>query len=314
MELWLPNNKLISKEAWEEAIETIHNQVSSSQSSTATNQQLIKETFTEAVKNRLPTNNFGILFSGGVDSSFIALTIKNLGSKFTCYTVGFHDQAIQPPQDIIAAEKAAKQFNFDLKTRIFTLDEIESLVHQAIKILKPTKLHDAVSISVTTVILAATQLAYKDNINEFFGGLGAEEIFAGYHRHKKAEDVQAECWSGLKAMWSKDLIRDATIAAELKIKVHTPFLDEQLIKSAMSIPPEQKINQTDKKIILRQVAEQAGLPKEIAWRKKQAAQYGSGFDKAIEKLARKHGFKTKGEYLGSLYITCTSTTSPSATT
>ena len=40
-----------------------------------------------------------------------------------------------------------------------------------------------------------------------------------------------------------------------------------------------------------------GLKKEFAFRKKKAAQYGSNFDKAILKLAKKNGFKYKKEYL-----------------
>jgi len=52
--------------------------------------------------------------------------------------------------------------------------------------------------------------------------------------------------------------------------------------------------------VARIVAEEMGLPKEVAWRKKQAAQYGSKFDRAILRLARKNGFKFKKDYLASL--------------
>lgn len=44
-------------------------------------------------------------------------------------------------------------------------------------------------------------MAKKDNVDVLFGGLGAEEIFAGYGRHKEAfkqNRVHEECWSGLK--------------------------------------------------------------------------------------------------------------------
>jgi asparagine synthase (glutamine-hydrolysing) len=39
---------------------------------------------------------------------------------------------------------------------------------------------------------------------------------------------------------------------------------------------------------------------EIALREKKAAQYGSNFDKAIEQLAKKNGFKSKADYLKSI--------------
>ena len=51
---------------------------------------------------------------------------------------------------------------------------------------------------------------------------------------------------------------------------------------------------------MRKVASEAGVPQETAWRKKKAAQYGSGFDKAIEKLA-KEAKKSKSAYLSQFY-------------
>ena len=49
-----------------------------------------------------------------------------------------------------------------------------------------------------------------------------------------------------------------------------------------------------------EIAEDLGLPKKIAWRKKKAAQYGSKFDKALQRLMSKAGFKFKKDYLNSL--------------
>ena len=65
----------------------------------------------------------------------------------------------------------------------------------------------------------------------------------------------------------------------------------------MKIHPKLKIDNDTKKIILRLLAINLGLKKEFAMRKKVAAQYGSNFDKAIEKLAKRNDFKIKGDYL-----------------
>jgi len=61
-----------------------------------------------------------------------------------------------------------------------------------------------------------------------------------------------------------------------------------------------KLDKDSKKIILREAAEFIGLKKDFAWRRKQAAQYGSNFVNGIDKLARKSGFKLKKDYLQSL--------------
>ena len=43
-----------------------------------------------------------------------------------------------------------------------------------------------------------------------------------------------------------------------------------------------------------------GLSAEFAWRQKKAAQYGSDFDKALQKVARQSGKGLRREYLASL--------------
>ena len=101
-------------------------------------------------------------------------------------------------------------------------------------------------------------------------------------------------------MYLRDLLRDNKIAKHLNIELKTPCMDLNIVKAAMNVNPMYKIDKNDKKLILREIAEDFGLEKEFAWRKKKAAQYGSNFVKGIDKLAKKHGFATKKEYLQSL--------------
>jgi len=239
-----------------------------------------------------PKEKFGIMFSGGVDSSLITLLCKKKKADFICYAVG-----IENSTDIEAAKKAAKLLKIPLKYKIFTLEEAENIIKKVIKLLNTT---DIVKIGVGAVDYAVYLLAKKDNIDTFYTGLGSEEIFAGYERHTEAKDINKECWKGLKQMWERDFKRDLVIAEKLNLKYITPFLDDEVIKAAMQIPGKEKIDKDHKKIPLRKLAEELGLPKKIAWRKKQAAQYGSKFDRAILRLARRNNFKYKKEYLKSL--------------
>ena len=64
----------------------------------------------------------------------------------------------------------------------------------------------------------------------------------------------------------------------------------------------QKIDSLSNKKILRNIALDLGIPKEFSNRKKKGAQYGSGFDKAILRLAKRNGFKLKKRYIESLMI------------
>ncbi|MBI2654525.1 asparagine synthase C-terminal domain-containing protein [Candidatus Woesearchaeota archaeon] len=289
--------KLIPEDLWIKFVNRLENDFDNLETNQERAKRELARVIVEAVKKRV-VPKFGILFSGGVDSSLIAFVAKQLKCSFTCYTVG-----IEGSDDIAWAKKVANEYGFNLKYKMLSLYEFENVLKNVVKLLNDV---DIVKVSVGSVLYAAVKLALANNDNVLFGGLGSEEIFAGYQRHQDAlgnnnfEALHKECWNGLKQMWGRDLARDFTIAKALGLDLRTPFLDKDLIKIAMNVHPMFKLDKQNKKIILREAAEFIGLKKEFAWRKKQAAQYGSNFVNGIEKLAKKNGFKMKKEYLMSL--------------
>ncbi|MBR9683363.1 hypothetical protein GOV03_02375 [Candidatus Woesearchaeota archaeon] len=291
-ELWLKGKRLIPETEWMEEITSLKSKEQ------IKGKGELRKKLISAIEDRIPHKKFGIFFSGGVDSSLIAAVCKKAEADFVCYTVGFQDDVTKEPEDIIEAKKVASELGLNLKYKIFDLKEAEKIIKKTITTLKPVNKTDVVNIGVGAVVLAAISLGKEDNIDYFLGGLGSEEIFAGYERHNGVKDVNQECWTGLKAMWGRDLVRDFNLSKELKVTVRTPFLDSELIKCAMKLSGEEKINDKGNKVILREIAEE--FLGSFAWRKKKAAQYGSCFDKAIEKLAKKDGFKFKKEWLNKI--------------
>jgi len=302
-ELWEDNGQLIDRHKWGELIASLHSGEKVDYKKEA--KIVLKEKLISAIRRRVPENKaeivdtnknkkYGIFFSGGVDSSSIAAIAKIFNKNLVCYSVGFQDET-KEPEDIVEAKKVAEKLGFELKYKIFNLEEAEEIIRKTVEILKIHDKTDVVNVGVGAVIVAATELAKKDDIKFLFSGLGSEEIFAGYDRHGKAEKVNEECWQGLKNMLDRDLVRDFNLAKELGITIATPFLDKELITYAMQLPSEWKISKEEKKIILREVVEE--YLGDFAWRKKKAAQYGSCFDKAISKLAKKNGFKLKKDWL-----------------
>ncbi len=284
------NGTLISEKDWLEHVESMmcpEEQISKHQAV-----QKVKGALCDAVKKRVPKEKFGICFSGGVDSTAIALICRQLDADFICYSVG-----VKNSQDLQWSEKIGSSLNFVHKSHVLSMDELEETVKKVAWIIKEP---DVVKVGVGAVFYAAAELAGRDNIRILFSGLGSEEIFAGYERHAVSNDINGECWSGLKKMWSRDLTRDYAIAKALKIEVRTPFLDKELISAAMKIPGKYKIEGDIKKLVLREAALELGLAKEFAFRKKTAAQYGSRFNDMLDKIARKNGFKLKKAYLQSL--------------
>ncbi|MBU4493356.1 MAG: hypothetical protein KKA61_03215, partial [Nanoarchaeota archaeon] len=286
----IENKKLISQDEWRKYINSLKTEKIENNKEKCI--ELVKEKLINSIKKRtFNLKKFGILFSGGIDSLIIALICKKIGLNFNCYAIGLENS-----KDLEWAERTALALNLKLKTLTLELDETEKIIKRTIKILKQA---DIINVGVGSVIYAGIKLSKKDSINTLFTGTGSDELFAGYSRFENIKGINRECWSSLNNLF-KDLKRDFLIAKSQKTKLITPFLDEKVIKSAMEVPEKYKLNKNIRKYILREIAVDLGLPKEFAFRKKTAAQYGSGIDKAIKKLAKKNNFKYKKDYLKSL--------------
>ena len=95
------------------------------------NKNILKKELIEQIKKLCPKEKFGILFSGGVDSSFIAMICKQLKKDFICYTVGLENS-----EDIEYSKKAAHQLKLKLKIINLNLNSSEKLIEKTTKLLK----------------------------------------------------------------------------------------------------------------------------------------------------------------------------------
>ncbi len=262
----------------------------------ATTEKLIRE----AIRKRLPEKKFGIMFSGGIDSTLLAQICKQLGRDFTCYIAALKDKAKQEPEDLKYSKIVAKKLGFNLKIVEIDLDDVEDYLKKIIPLIENTSV---VRVGVALTLYAACEAASKDGNKVIFSGIGPEEIFAGYHRHKKSPDINQECLFGLLKLYDRDMYRDDVVAMRNNLELRAPFLDKKLVEYALRIPAKHKLNKDQDKLILRKIAMKLGIPKDIANRKKRAAQYGSNFDKALSKLARRRGHYFRPDYLKTFYPT-----------
>lgn len=282
------NGKLISEDNWKAYISKLENNIKD----TDNNKSILKEKLVKAIKKR-SQGKFGVAFSGGVDSSFISLILKKGNKEFTCFSVGLENSP-----DIQHAEMIAEFLKLKLKKTVLNIEQLEKSIPKVMKIVKS---RNVVSVGVGLVVYHVLELASQHDVSRIYSGLGSEEIFAGYHRHAEAlekgyKELHEECWQGLKNMWQRDFTRDYTLAKYFNAEFLTPFLDKEVIKTAMNIHPKYKLNKENKKIIFSEIADISGLG-QYAWRKKKAAQYGSQVQKALKKISKNNGFNYIKDYL-----------------
>ncbi|WP_406657627.1 diphthine--ammonia ligase [Methanolobus sp. ZRKC2] len=264
----------------------------------------IKNDFIELLENavsiRIPEEKFGILFSGGLDSTVIAYLCKKLkkeqGIDFTCYTAGLDDVQLAP--DIMHAQRLADELGLDLKIKKITLDEVEKYLKAVVPLVEDTNVP---KVGVALTMYAACIAAREDGIRVMFSGSGADELLAGYDRHKRSTDINRDCYADILKIYEKNTYRDDVVAMNNNIELRVPYLDKRFVDYCLKIPAQYKISEERNKLVLRETAIDLGLPEQVALRKKQAAQYGSRFDKAIGKLTKKAGFRTKTDYLKQFY-------------
>jgi len=251
-----------------------------------------------AVKKELKSEKkVGLFFSGGLDSSIIGKILVDVGADVLPITVG------EPKsEDVLFSKKTTEMmFRKHLLIRIN-----EKNVKEAIpNVIKITGERDVITVSVGCVVYFAAKYASKFGVKTVFTGAGSDELFAGYKSHEIAlrkglEEVNKECKKRLEGI-KKDIQRDKRICSYFGLNVKTPFLDKDVIETALNIPPEEKISENEKKIVLRKLAKDIGLPSIVYNRKKKAAQYGTKVQKIIKKIARNEKIETIEDFLKNVY-------------
>jgi asparagine synthase (glutamine-hydrolysing) len=233
----------------------------------------------------------GIIFSGGIDSVIIAWLAKRMVPEVICYTGG-----IRGSNDIVYARQIAKKLNLKLRVNELTQDEVEEMIPEVINTIEDT---NAGQVEVAIPVYAAVKLAHEDGINVMFSGQAADELFGGYAWYARV--VEKEGYQKLRDHMTQDLLllyketleREDKITMAHSIEMREPFLDIGVIRCSMGMDLKLNIKGASDilgKHVHRKLAQKLGIPKNIAYRIKEAAQHGSGMHSIFDTIARKHGF------------------------
>ncbi|HRO44685.1 asparagine synthase (glutamine-hydrolyzing) [Agriterribacter sp.] len=119
--------------------------------------------------------------SGGLDSSLISVLAAKHNSRLSTYTIATSDKdkkAEQMPEDERYAKKLAALHHFDHNEILVEADIINDLKEMVYTLDEP--IGDPAALN-THLICAA---ARKKGVKVLLSGMGADEIFFGYRRHK----------------------------------------------------------------------------------------------------------------------------------
>lgn len=264
-----------------------------------------KSAFISSIRKRVCLRRDGakvaILFSGGIDSTVIAIICNNFIPKdesIDLLNVAFKDDA----PDRLTAINAYEALSNLFPERIFNLvqinpsqNELEQLRSERIRFLIypcQTVLDDSVGCALWfasrgTGILYPNNDVYQSTATILLHGLGADEQLAGYSRHRRVyftsnrsiEMLEKELKMDLERLNHRNLGRDDRVVSDHGKEVRFPFLDEDLIGFLNHLPSEYKFNLDEtrgkgEKKLLRTLAQSLGLG-ELSFTEKRAMQFGS---------------------------------------
>ena len=224
--------------------------------------------------------NFGVLLSGGLDSSLITSIVNkiakeeyNIKTKIKTFSIGLSENSV----DLIAARKVAEFLDTDHTEFYFSSDEGISSIPTVIYY---TETYDTTTIRASTPMYLLTK-KIKEKYPElkvlFSGELSDELLCYLYGSNAPDEEsFQVETVKLVDNVHKFDALRANKTCMANSIEVRVPFTDPEYIKYVLSIPLKYKTfgklnpSRMEKHILRDAFNNENYLPKEILWRQKEA--------------------------------------------
>ncbi len=243
---------------------------------------------------------YGVLLSGGLDSSIVSAIAKKYANKRIesgdtqeAWWPQLHSFAIGliGSPDLIAAKKVAEHIGTIHHEVHFTVQEGLDAVADVIYHLET---YDVTTIRASTPMYLLARVIKSMGIKMVLSGEGADEIFGGYlyfHKAPSADAFHEETVRKLSKLHLYDCLRANKALAAWGVEGRVPFLDKEFMDIAMRLNPEDKMAKDGKmeKWILRKAFE-SYLPASVAWRQKEQFSDGVGYnwiDSLKELVAKK---------------------------
>lgn len=248
----------------------------------------LRSSLEDAVHRQLMSDvPYGVLLSGGLDSSVIAAITKKFASKRvesddkeTAWYPQLHSFAVglEGSPDLAAARKAADfigtvhhEVNFTIQEG---LDAIKDVIYHL-------ETYDVTTVRASTPMYLLARVIKSMGIKMVLSGEGSDELFGGYlyfHKAPNAKEFHEETVRKISKLHLYDCLRANKSLAAWGVEGRVPFLDKEFMDTAMRLNPEDKMIKDGKieKHIVRKAFEDY-LPESIVWRQKEQFSDGVGY-------------------------------------
>lgn len=255
----------------------------------STDKKVLQKALEDAVYRQLMSDvPYGVLLSGGLDSSIISAIAKRYAAKriennqqTDAWWPQLHSFAIglEGSPDLAAARKVADHIGTVHHEIHYTIQEGLDALRDVIYHIET---YDVTTVRASTPMYLLARVIRSMGIKMVLSGEGADEVFGGYlyfHKAPNAEAFHKETVRKISKLYLYDCLRANKSLAAWGVEGRVPFLDKEFLDVAMRINPEAKMasGKVIEKKILREIFEDL-LPESIVWRQKEQFSDGVGYN------------------------------------
>ena len=248
----------------------------------------IRQALRQAVKKQMMSDvPYGVLLSGGLDSSVISAITENFAehrieddSQSKAWWPRLHSFAVglKGAPDLAKARMVAEHIGTVHHEINYTIQEGLDAIRDVIYFIET---YDVTTVRASTPMYLLARVIKSMGIKMVLSGEGADEIFGGYlyfHKAPSAEEFHKETVRKLSKLHLYDCLRANKSLAAWGVEGRVPFLDKEFLDVAMRTNPEAKMcpGTTMEKRIVREAFSDM-LPQEIVWRQKEQFSDGVGY-------------------------------------
>ena len=248
----------------------------------------LREALEAAVKRQLMSDvPYGVLLSGGLDSSIISAVAKKYasrriesGDRDTAWWPQLHSFAVglKGAPDLAAARKVAEHIGTVHHEINYTVQEGIDALRDVIYYIET---YDVTTVRASTPMYLLARVIKSMGIKMVLSGEGADEIFGGYlyfHKAPNAREFHEETVRKLSKLHLYDCLRANKALSAWGVEGRVPFLDKEFMDVAMRLNPADKMARDGRieKWILRKAFEDM-LPESVVWRQKEQFSDGVGY-------------------------------------
>lgn len=249
----------------------------------------LRKSLEDAVHRQLMSDvPYGVLLSGGLDSSIISAVAKMYAAKRVeddnktdAWWPQLHSFAVglKGAPDLIAARQVAEYIGTIHHEIHFTIEEALDALSDVIYHIET---YDVTTVRASTPMYLLARFIKSMGVKMVLSGEGSDELFGGYLYFHKAPDAKAfheENVRKLDKLHLYDCLRANKSLAAWGVEGRVPFLDKEFMDIAMRLNPEDKMCRDGKieKYILRKAFEDY-LPENVTWRQKEQFSDGVGYN------------------------------------